>query len=216
MVTSIGPPDSAKKSARAGSRLAWPYHSMSPSRSSFSSAWPKTSPPTDSSAMSNGPSASSTEVTTASAPSASRRSPRAGVAVTAVTFARGGRQLHEEVPHAPRGADEEDAPPGQIAGGAHESQCGEARERQGSGDHRRDVVGQLGQPARGHADLLGPAAGLDVRDDAGAGGGPAAIGRGARDAPGDVLARRVLAAGGEQQDLAARCSTASPTSGRCS
>jgi hypothetical protein len=114
-----------------------------------------------------------------------------------------GGELDEVVAHAAGGAGQQQPPAGHAACGAEQAKRGQPGQRQRGGGLGGDLGGKGGDAARGHAGLLGPAAVLDVCDDAGPGGRPAAVGSSSDDAARDVLAGRVLAPGGQQHDLAA-------------
>ena len=95
--------------------------------------------------------------------------------------------------HAARRSRQQQPSPRDPARGAQQPQRGQACQRQGGRDLARDLVRKDGQADGRHAHLLGPAAVLDVGDDARAGGRPAAVAGSLQDAARDVLTRRLLA-----------------------
>ena len=144
---------------------------------------------------------------TVCAPSPRSRAPRAardGRRHGGDVGAAGDRELGHVVADSAARAGDEQAPPDERSGLAHESQGGQTGEREGGGGLDRHVVGQLRQRRRGHSGALRPAGLLGVTDDARAGCRPAAVGGGGEDDAGHIFAR--APAGGwraEQEGLAA-------------
>ena len=114
------------------------------------------------------------------------------------------RELHREVPHAARGARDEDATAEDEAALGEGVERGQPCHGKGRGLGERDLLGQLGEGVRGDGHVFGPGAFRKEPDHsrsrsrAGAGGG------GTLDLSGDVPARAPAGGGhGRASDLAA-------------